>query len=233
MMIQVRFLNKILSEGLTLSGLTASGVLGMSSCVCAFLLCYELLSGKLDMRLLKDDDPHQLGNLLLRMLPLHELTSKGLLMSVLRCMCLNPVAARKLPSYHAELLLAREKLKQKQEGAGRAAGMMAKLTGAVKAAFDDGSFSLEFITNICKIIAADQSAFCRWPSSMHQCYTPPELVLFDHPNRAERLLYGWEIPSVPDFACERRVIVRAPIYSQNGQTKHSRYHDCLFHGNGF
>lgn len=229
---QVRYLNKIISQGLTLSGLTPSGMLGLSQSVSAFLVCYELLARKLDMRVLKDDNPHMLGSLLLRMLPMTDLTSKGLLTSVLRCMCLNPAAAEKLPSYYAELLAAREKAKTKASSAGNMAfGMIKQLTGAIKSAFDDGTFALEFITEVCKTIAADQQQsgsastsnlgrFARWHSEAHHLYSPPELVLIDDPTQVQKLVHGWHIPSVPDFDCEKRtfnaVSTRGIEFDQQG-----------------
>lgn len=209
---QVRYLNKLIAQGLTLSGLTPSGILGLSQSVSAFLLCFELLGKKLDIKVLKEDDPHQLGNLLLRMLPTSELLSKGLLISILRSMCLNPGAASKLPSYQAELLAAREKAKMKQStSTGKALGMMAKLTGAVKAAFDDTTFALDFISAVCRQIAADKSAapspgvFHRWHAEPLSLYSPPELVLIDQPTQPTKLVHGWHIPAVPDFSCEKRV----------------------------
>jgi hypothetical protein len=74
-------LNKWLSHGLKVRG--GRDDLG-------FLFLYELLTSTISIRILPHDSPHNLGSLLIRLLPDKEWQQRSALMSVLRVMSRNP-----------------------------------------------------------------------------------------------------------------------------------------------
>ena len=85
----------IVHEALEGGALTLGGSRG-------FFFLYELMSGSLQLQLLPSelgDSPHSLACVLLRMLPQHETSSRGLLQSILRTMAANRAVAAALPPY--------------------------------------------------------------------------------------------------------------------------------------
>lgn len=204
---QVRFITKLLQNKFTLSGMSASGMLGMTQAYSGFVICYELLAKKLDIRLLKDDSPHTLACLLARMLPPGDALEKGLLMSLIRAMCLNREAVLKLPGFHQEQVKAKERAVKKNAKT----NVLQKITGAIKGAFDDANFTLDFLTLVTKTMTDDQHAqpgtswcFTKF-GERKPTYSPKQMVEVTALALSERLLYGWLAPALSDFSCEKRV----------------------------
>jgi hypothetical protein len=129
----------------------------MHKCLPAFILCFELLAGKLDLRILPSDKPQTLGLVLLRLLPPRETCSKGLLMSILRICAANAALASTLPSFWGKVCEAKESKAQARKG-----GILGRITGLIADGFDATKINLVFLNAVCAALQKEREKL-KWP----------------------------------------------------------------------
>ncbi len=203
----LRFVNKLVENNqVSLTGVSVSGVLGTSASYCGFILCYELLCGHLQMRILETDCPKHLGEMLLRALPLRETMQMGVLCSILRVTMRNPDIAVTLPGYNSELTKAKEAWEKRN----RPAGFMGQVQGVFQGSFDRASQNSQFLSDVCKKLAeANKAAPLKGPVR-DTPYKPPQTIKFVFSEAASLdlkvylLYFGLSVPSNARISCTKR-----------------------------
>ena len=202
----LRFLNKLVdNDQMSLTGLSVSGLLGASTAYCGFILCYELFTGHLRMKILEGDCPKFLGCMLLRALPLNETMQSGLLCSILRVIMLNPDVADTLPGYYTELMKSKEAF---EKSSGSSSGFFGPVQGFLKGSFDAAKQNASFLQNVCKMLVdANSLKPLKRPNYDVKPYTPLRTIKFVfadaeslHPT-VYRMLFGLAIPKPADNLC--------------------------------
>jgi hypothetical protein len=183
-----------------LENLCLTGVSRRGRSMPAFLLCLELLSQKLDLRVLETDKPHILGALLLRLLPESEALSKSLMMSILRVCAKNTPAAAKLPSFWTKYLEAMHAAtKQKRSG------ILQKIGGMFSDGFDAAKFNADFLKTVCNTLQQESGKLVLTPAlKPDACNTLQALTSFASPSHSTRLHAGLWCLEVGDATCGRR-----------------------------
>jgi len=196
----VKFLNKLLQRGISLTGITS----GLNTA--GFTLCYELFTGSLGIRILPNDSTFAMASLLMRMMPVSEVQSRGLLMSILRTMEANPaIVSRRdlLPHYHYAMLKYKEELRGGSNG-----GFLGQLTGAAKEMFNKSKATQDFLQEVLqKLKDADSTGTIHWPSPTHQDYCPPGKVSFGRGSGTGMLLSGLQPAAKINVSCAQRELV--------------------------
>ena len=216
----LRFLNKLIdSKQLSLTGITSSGSAGNSSNYNGFILCYELLCNQLELKILKDDLPRNLGSLLTRAIPVKETSSKGLLSSILRVIIWNPEAASSLPGYYSEMLKAKAEAEKKDP---KQTGIVALVADKLRSAFDVAKFHVNFLESIAEKLTEANSqpreagshslGSLHWPtikapysSSENVSIVSADLSPVD--NQVLKLYNGLITPRMAEITCSRRIFV--------------------------
>jgi len=199
----VAFLNDILGS-LNLSGMPsitnatqlANAAIGRGKATPGFILCLELLTSKLDLRILEGDNPRLCGELLLRLLPDSETLKKSLMMSILRVCASNSQVATKLPSFWSRTCEARQAAKQAKTG------ILGRIGGLISDGFDSTKVNVEFLKNVCAMLQKDSGALV-WPER-HAYFNFPPMLDFTTPAHNARLHQGLWSLQVPDFSCANR-----------------------------
>ena len=212
----VRFISKLMSSNeLTVTGVSASGLLGTSSSYCGFILCYELLSGHLSVRTLDGDNPKYLGAMLFRALPIEETLQSGLLCSILRAIMWNPQISDELPGYYTEFV----KSKEAYDNNNKPSGMFGQLQGMFQGSFDAAKQNADFLQNVCKILVAKSKLHPLVGPTINAPYVPPSKIRFVSVEagsvdvRAYCLIYGLLVPDSAKISCSSRRF--APVGLEN------------------
>jgi hypothetical protein len=212
----VRFIGKLLGDkGLTVTGISASGLLGTSSAYCGFILCYELLCGHLSLRILEGDSPKYLGNMLFRSLPVDETMKPGILCSILRAAMRNPQISSELPSYHAEFV----KKKEIYEQSNKPTGMFGQLQGMFQGSFDAAKQNAEFLQDVCKLLVAKHKLSPLVGTIINPPFTPSGSVRFVFLEagsvdiRTYCLVHGLLVPDSANISCSSRHFTSVSIGS--------------------
>ena len=151
-----------LVDSLTLSGQSPSktgkefavAAMGMGKATPGFILCLELLSSNLDLRVLESDSPRILGMLLLRLLP----AKKGLMMSILRVVSANPSLSATLPSFWKRYCNS----KDQAAASAKKGGILGRITGLISDGFDATKFNSEFLKAVCAALQKEKGKL-HWP----------------------------------------------------------------------
>jgi hypothetical protein len=223
----LRFINKLIDNKLLgFTGGRATGLTGPSS-LNGFVLCYELLTNNLNLKILKDDNSQNLGCFLVRMLPRSEITNKGFLCSVLRSVVLNPDIADVLPGYYNELL----KAKTEAEREVKQSGILAQMADRMLGALDTVRFNAHFLESVIEKLveanfapreAGSQSlGALRWPK-VKDNYRPPntiflvcdELKVLD--GKAFRLYHGFSDWTGLEVSSSERTFTPVRVESLQG-----------------
>ena len=210
----LRFLNKLLeSNQLSLTGITLPGSTVESS-YNGFILCYEMLCNHLDVKILKDDEPKNLGCFLARAIPVNQTMQKSLLCSLLRVIVWNPDVAVTLPGYHSEMLKARAEAEKQV----KQSGMLAQFADKFLGALDLAAFNVHFLEDITERLAEANAApreagsqalgALNWPR-LKSFFSPVDTITNSGANAAVRdkavkLYHGLLVPGVAEITCSKR-----------------------------
>jgi hypothetical protein len=204
----IRFLNNLMDNNLSLTGVTVSGIVGTSKGFSGFILSYELLCGHLDLKILDSDSPKYLGCMLARALPLSETMKADLLSSVLRVLMRNLQVGEVLPKYSEELKKAKEAFEK--ANASKGSGLFGQVQGIFQRSFDSAKQGAEFLELVCKRL---KEANVRSPLSepnSDRLYCPPKSIKFVFNEAAAwdlgayQTLFGVKVPESPEISCSQR-----------------------------
>lgn len=201
----VAHLNELISS-LNLSGIPAgktakeiaASAIGVNKRTPGFTLCLELMSSKLDLRVLESDKPHTLGALLLRMLPDFETLSKGVLISILRVCASNSGTAGTLPSFWMRW----DDAKRSAADNAKKGGLLGRITGMISDGFDATKFNMDFIKTVCTRLQKDKSHLVLPPVSRIFSFSPD--ASFTLPAHNARLHQGLWSLQIGDAKCASR-----------------------------
>jgi hypothetical protein len=224
----LRFLNKLLdSNQLSLTGIDMPGSTAESS-YNGFILCYELLCNHLDVKILKDDEPKNLGCLLARAIPVKETMQRGLLCSILRVIIWNPEVAITLPGYHSEMLKARAEAEKQV----KQSGMLAQFADKFLGALDLAAFNIHFLEDIAERLAEANAApreagsqalgALNWPR-LKNCFASVDTIVNSDTGapsvreKAVKLYRGLLVPSMAEITCSKRYF--SPVQVKTSATK--------------
>eukprot|EP00961_Rhodomonas_salina_P259373 3504564-Rhodomonas_salina.1 len=213
-----------------------------------FLLCYQLMTQQLDLKILPADSGKALGAALARVLPKIEVTHTGLMMSILKVQRQNPQLAG-LPDYDAEKKKAEAEAKKKQEELKTSESYMAQMQGYVAAGMDQAAFQVRAhlfsLRSTCKQVAiwfclAMTMAWCLAQrnfmhlvmeslTTMHgaghiawppqpRLYAPPSDVIYTRPDARTMLLKGLSAPRTADMSRASRVLKAVPSVTKGSNS---------------
>ena len=221
----LRFLNKLLeSKQLSLTGITSKG--SSTASYNGFILCYELLCDQLDLKILKDDKPRNLGCLLARAIPAKETIKTGLMASIIRVIIWNPDVAGTLPGYHAELLKAKLESEKKDVKDSKSSSMLSRITEKISGALDVAKFNIRFLEGTAENLFVANSlpreagahplGSLQWPT-IKKLYVPNDRLrtntaaISDVDNKALKLYHGLSIPSIAENSSSERIFAPIPL----------------------
>jgi hypothetical protein len=199
----IQFLNKIIES----SNNCIPGILtGSPSSHSTFLLCYELLCGRLNLKILEDDDPRTLGYLLAKFIPFAQNLLDKFLWGILVVAKFNSKVARTLPGYDLEL----QKSQGKTESDGQPSSLFVQVVDILRGPVDFAKQNVQFLRQVAEKIAdADKSGDLVWPN-IEQTYSPPKFIPFMRDDlqsldmKTYRLYHGLTLPAKIEISCATR-----------------------------
>ena len=206
----IAFLNNLMDNKLSLTGVSVSGIVGTSKGFSGFILSYELLCGHLDMRILVDDSPKYLGCMLARALPLSETIKADLLSSILRVLMRNTQLGDSLPQYYEELKKAKEAFEKASAASKGTSGLLGQFQGFFQRSFDSAKQGADFLDMVCKKLKEASSSNPLNEAISDSPYLPPKSIKFVFNEAAQvglnvyQILFGIKVAEPAEISCGRR-----------------------------
>jgi hypothetical protein len=201
----IQFLNKMIENSHNgLPGILA----GAPSSHSMFLLCYELLCGHLNLKILEDDEPRTLGYLLAKFIPFAPNLLDKMLWGILVIAMFNPKVAPTLPGYDLEL----QKVQGKAESNGQPSNFFVQVVDILRGPVDFAKQNIQFFRQVTeKIAEADKCEYLVWPIS-ESPDTPPRFIPFVREDmkslklKTYRLYHGLTLPLKIEISCAKRCL---------------------------